>query len=385
MGGIGKTELALQYAITQLEQEKYPGGVCWLRARDQKIAIQITGFAKAKLGLSIPEGLNEIEQTDFCWQRMPQGEVLVVIDDVTQLDAVSPYLPPVDPRFKVLITTRLNLGSSFKVLNIEELSDVDALKLLESLAGAELINSQANEDKELCKWVGNLPLGLELLGRYLARKPDLALNQILERLDSKRLEAKALIESEPLMTAQLGVAAALELSWAELNVVERELACLLGLFAVAPIPWNLVERCLPEIDVEELEDIRDEGLVGRNLLKRVGQGSYQLHQIVQEFCRKELEHQPKNGAHLKKAFMQAMVGVAKSIDSRPTIDQIEKMTDAISHLEEVCNTWKEFLLDKDWMWPYSGLGNFYEGLGNYVLAERWRCEFRKLWGLARFW
>jgi hypothetical protein len=38
MGGIGKTELALQYAIDRLQQGQYPAGLCWLRTRDREIA-----------------------------------------------------------------------------------------------------------------------------------------------------------------------------------------------------------------------------------------------------------------------------------------------------------------------------------------------------------
>ncbi len=48
MGGIGKTELALQYAIAQFQAGNYPGGICWLRARDQEVATQITSFAQVK-------------------------------------------------------------------------------------------------------------------------------------------------------------------------------------------------------------------------------------------------------------------------------------------------------------------------------------------------
>ena len=37
MGGIGKTELALQYALKHLQLEDYPGGVCWLRASEDVV------------------------------------------------------------------------------------------------------------------------------------------------------------------------------------------------------------------------------------------------------------------------------------------------------------------------------------------------------------
>jgi hypothetical protein len=129
MGGIGKTELALQYAIAQLGQDQYPAGLCWLKARDQEIATQIVSFAKTKLLLTIPDGLEAKEQVDLIWRIWPEGNALIVLDDVTDYEAIAPYLPPSDPRFKVLITTRRNFGASVISINIEELSDVDAIAL----------------------------------------------------------------------------------------------------------------------------------------------------------------------------------------------------------------------------------------------------------------
>lgn len=35
MGGVGKTELATQYSLLHLLLNTYPGGICWLRARDE--------------------------------------------------------------------------------------------------------------------------------------------------------------------------------------------------------------------------------------------------------------------------------------------------------------------------------------------------------------
>lgn len=372
MGGIGKTELALQYAISQLELKHYPGGFCWLRARDQEIATQIVTFAQTKLDLTLPDGLDEQGQVDYCWGHWREGNVLVVLDDVTEFDAIEPYLPPSDPKFKVLLTTRLKLGSSVQSLSIEELDDENALTLLETLVGSDRIQSQLEDAKTLCDWVGNLPLGLELLGRFLARRLDWSLKKLIERLESKKLKARALIVRESGMTAQIGVAAALELSWIELSEVEQELACLLGMFAVAPIPWHLVEGCLPERDKDDLEDIRDEGLIARNLLKRVEQSTYQLHQIVQEFFRIKLSQQAAEDQSLKAAYCKGMVVVAKSIEHHPIIQKIEEMRSSLPHLEEVINQWINFLDDDELIWPFVGIGRFYEGQGNYELALSWR-------------
>ncbi|WP_404783164.1 tetratricopeptide repeat protein [Altericista sp. CCNU0014] len=375
MGGIGKTELALQYAIAQLQHQTYPAGFCWLTCRAQEIATQIVSFAKTKLLLAIPDDLEAKEQVDLIWQRWPAGNALIVLDDVTDYNAIALYLPPPDPRFKVLITTRQNFGASVTTINIEELSDEAAIALLKSIVGDERIEAQQEDAQALCKWVGNLPLGLELLGRFLVGKPDWAIAKLLERLESKRLAAKALIETESGMTATLGVAAALELSWAELSQPEQDLACLLGMFAVAPIPWSLVEPCFPEVDSDDLEDWRDKGLRDRSLIKRVGEGTYQLHQIVQEYFRFKLQSYSQQTSHLKTSFFKTLVKISESIQETPSAQEITDIESSITHIEELAIHWVYELDEDDLIWPYNGLSRFYAGKGLFAIAEKWarRC------------
>jgi tetratricopeptide (TPR) repeat protein len=374
MGGIGKTELALQYTIEQLQQGQYPAGFCWLRARDREIATDIVNFAQVHLGLSLPDQMEIEDQVRFCWQRWPEGEALVVLDDVTDYQAIDPYLPPADPRFKLLITTRLDLGSTVQKVSLEELDEDGAIALLESLVGEERVRSQLADAQTLCKWVGYLPLALELLGRFLARKPDWSIDRLLNALTEQRLAAKALIAPESGMTGQLGVAAALELSWQELNETEQQLACVLGMFAIAPIPWSLVESCQPEVEPDDLEEIRDDGLMARSLLKRVDEGSYQLHQIVQEYFRIKLGERGDQGQSIKVAFWQVMVGIAQSIGDSLTINQIEQVRESIAHLEEGVRSWIDSITDENLIWPFLGIGRFYEGQGNYGFAEPWRKD-----------
>jgi tetratricopeptide (TPR) repeat protein len=372
MGGIGKTELALQYAIDHLQQGEYPAGICWLKARDREIATEIVLFAQTHLGLSLPDQLEIDAQVRFCWQRWPEGEALIVLDDVTDYQAIAPYLPPADHRFKLLITTRFDLGSTVQKVAIEELDEDSAIDLLVSLVKDGRIRAQLADAKALCNWVGYLPLALELLGRFLARKPDWSIAKLLKALDEKRLDAKALVDTENGMTGQLGVAAALELSWQELSESEQELACVLGMFAIAPISWSLVELCQPEVEPDDLENTRDDGLMARSLLKRVGDGSYQLHQIVQEYFRIKLEQRVDGGQGIKVNFWQVMVGIAQSIDYTPTINQVEQVRESIAHLEEGVRSWIGSITDEDLICPFLGIGHFYEGQGNYSSAEPWR-------------
>ena len=67
--------------------------------------------------------------------------------------------------------------------------------------------------------MGYLPLGLELVGRYIYNDEFLSIEETLDLLKGEKLKAEALNphEDEGDMTAQLGVAAAFKLSWDKLS------------------------------------------------------------------------------------------------------------------------------------------------------------------------
>jgi NB-ARC domain len=111
MGGIGKSELALQYAYRHRDLGSYPGGLCWLDLRSGDLGGQIVHFARNKLDLAIPDGLNLADQLAYCWGHWPAADVLLVYDNAGEYGEMQPFLPPADPRFRVLITSRNRIGS----------------------------------------------------------------------------------------------------------------------------------------------------------------------------------------------------------------------------------------------------------------------------------
>ncbi|MEA5554618.1 NB-ARC domain-containing protein [Anabaena cylindrica UHCC 0172] len=292
MGGVGKTELALQYASHYWEQGTYPGGVCWLRARDENIGEQIVNFAQNNLGLKIPEHIKGLDnQVSWCWQNWHEGNVLIVLDDVNNYGHIKSYLPSVNPHFRVLITTQLQLLQSNQRIELKVLELDTAIILLESFITKERIQNEYSIAKKICQFLGCLPLGLELVGRYLERKPYLSLAEMLERLEAKGLKQQALQKSENLtsdMRYELGVAAAFDLSWQELNSTAKELSLFLCIFDLVPISWQLIEQCFPEQDPENLEEARDEFLVYLHLLQREGKETYKLHELIREFFQSKL-------------------------------------------------------------------------------------------------
>ncbi len=109
MGGVGKTEFALQYALQYIESD-YRGGVCWVLARDLDIGSQIIEFARTKLDIQPPDDLDLRGRVTYCWERWSDmfthsEKALVVFDDVTDDKLFKPFLPPLLSQFRVLITT----------------------------------------------------------------------------------------------------------------------------------------------------------------------------------------------------------------------------------------------------------------------------------------
>jgi len=370
MGGVGKTELAIQYARKHLPT--YPGGVCWLSARD--FAVQLVEFARPRFFPAVSlEKLSLAEQVAYCWQNWVEGDVLLVLDDVTNYqEQVEPYLPE-SSRFKFLITTRKKLGEPIVRLDLDVLKPLAAMALLQSLVGRKRLQQEPWVARRLCKWLGYLPLGLELVGRYLTLEKDLSLAELLEELQGERLAAEALVETHSGMTAQLGVAAAFELSWKRLNQNAQVVAYLLSLFALAPIPWSLVKSAATgKKSTKELKQAR-RALIQLNLLKRTDENTYQLHQLIREFLSDKRE-QSAEVEELKHGLAAAMVGVARQIPYPMTLELVEYFQPAIPHLEEVVRELMKFVTDEDLIRPYTGLGYFYHSQGFYDLAEPWYQE-----------
>ena len=238
MGGIGKSELALQYALQSYEAGKYPGGICWLEVRAQNVGSQILEFTRVYLGLAdkIVEG--ELSaQVASCYRQWQSGEVLLVFDDVVDFGEIKDYLPPaIDTRFKVLLTTRQNLGSPVTRLDLDVLALPDALKLLAAHVEDDRVAADGETAEKLCKWLGCLPLGIEIMGRYLAEDQDLTLGELQQELKEIQLGSAIFQTKYPEMTATREEVAAFELSWQRLSESAQDLARLLSLFAAAPIP-----------------------------------------------------------------------------------------------------------------------------------------------------
>ena len=367
MGGVGKSELAKQYISKH--QKTYPGGVCWLNATEDNFIAELINLS----GVEFDEKLTLVNQVQQCYNNWQwQGNVLLVFDDVQNYQHVKPYLPN-QPRFKVLITTRKRLGKPVVRLDLDILSPSAALELLASFV--EIPEAERETAKELCKWLGYLPLGLELIGRYLEEDEDLSVEEVLENLKENSVHDEALAETAEEMSAELGIVAAIDLSWQQLKPQAQQLAYLLSLFALAPIPWELVENCLDTNQITKPKSAKKE-LTKLNLLKRVEKETYLFHSLIREFFHtKEAQF---DSEELKQLLCKVIVAKGKEIPQDITIDQVATFSPVIPHLQEVVIHMPDYLTDKDLIQPFARLGMFYQGQGLYNLAEPWLVQGKEI-------
>jgi len=348
MGGVGKTELATQYA--RLHQQDYPGGICWLSARGSDLAASIVQFALLDMNLQVPQQdsrgriLTLTEQVTWCWQNWqpPEGLVLIVLDDVQSLNSCREFLPR-NNRFRVLMTTRLrNLDPNIEEISLDVLSAEDALKLLIAIVGQKRVEKELEVAKQLCSWLGYLPLGLELVGRYLAKKPpNWSLARMLQQLQEQPLsnDALKLEQQQTLSTAQQGVLAAFELSWQELSLTTQRVAALLSLFAPNIFAWEWVESASKLLNWTDFDiQTANEQLYELHLIQWVedteGESKIRIHPLIREFLKVKLDA-IEQAFEFKQALAETIVAIAQQIPSSPTLQLITSVQDAIPHLAEV--------------------------------------------------
>jgi len=391
MGGVGKTELAIQY--TQQHASSYEGGVCWLFAREFNVGSQIVSFAQSQLNLKIPEGLDLLDQVAFCWRNWRAGDVLLVMDDVVHYRRdVEPYLPPVQSRFKTIMTTRQKLAPPIQSLSLDRLSPEQALNLLTILVGEERVQQELEIACTLCSWLEGLPLGIELIGRYLLEHPNLSLHTLQFLLQEKAQKRQAIKyaalkqdEETSTSTSRRGAEAVFELSWGELDANSQHLGKLLSLFASAPIPWHLaeaVERKYCEnsedgkaFEVEEIEEARAK-LIKLHLLQLSQQQEqvYRLHPLIREFFRSKLEiEQDKSTPEiaLNLAFCQEIIQATQQIPRVLTKELVDKFVPLIPHLQEVATSLTDQLSDDEIILPFVSLGRLHEGQALYSISALW--------------
>ena len=162
MGGLGKTQLAVEYAHKY--KETYPNGVLWL-TMDQDIDEQLITLGKTHN--LVNQNLDIKEQLDGIKYKLKSFENMLLIYDNTneQKDIEQDFLPKSITN-KILITTR-NPIQGYTPIELETLDFENSKKLLEIESEKTVLENENVFVEEICEKLGGLPLALEMAGAYI--------------------------------------------------------------------------------------------------------------------------------------------------------------------------------------------------------------------------
>ncbi|WP_335043399.1 tetratricopeptide repeat protein [Nostoc sp.] len=251
---------------------------------------------------------------------------------------------------------------------LDVLKPLAAMKLLKSLVVRERLQQEPWVARRICKFLGYLPLALELVGRYLDKMPDLSLERLLKRLKKKRVEHELVVNVNSLMHYESGVAEAFELNWEQLDENAQSFGYLLSLCALTDIPLSV--ETIEDDRKQQLHEKAIADLLELHLLQRQSQGIYRLNPLIRQLIQMKLD-KSSEADEAKTKFAAMMLEVAKLIPQQPNPEDILNLTPHIPHIIEVATHLFEYLGDENLITLFTKLAWFYQGQGLYQQAERW--------------
>jgi tetratricopeptide (TPR) repeat protein len=301
LGGIGKTQLAIEYAYRYSQDYE---AVLWARAETREDLI--SSYSAIATLLNLPEQqANDQEITIEAVKRWLQknSKWLLILDNADELDLLPPFLPPV-PGGHVLLTTRAWDMQRFATrLEVETLPDEQGALLLLRRAGLlaptdDLTQASADERRlasALTQELGGLPLALDQAGAYL-EATGMRLDKYQQIYQKHRQtllkERRALVEDHP-----APVATTWSLSFARVEANNPAAADLLRLCAyLAPdaIPEEIITEGAEHLSDQLAPVAADallfaqaiEALRAYSLLARDPRtGALSVHRLVQAVLR----------------------------------------------------------------------------------------------------
>jgi tetratricopeptide (TPR) repeat protein len=285
MGGVGKTQLAIEYAYRH--QSEYDI-VWWIPAeRPGQIGQSLVELAK-RLGLVTTSEANVAGPAvrEALREGRPYSRWLLIFDNADSPEQVRPYFPT-GGSGKILVTSRNRrwelVGGS---LDVDVFEREESKQLLQR-SGPQLADEEANE---LAKALGDLPLALVQAAAWRA-ETGMPASEYLRLFEDKRSE---LLETSTAPDYQLPVAAAWNVSLDHLETRSPAALRLLQLcsyFAPDPISRGILSGPGSRSDFPELNAVLTDPMklaraireINRYSLARIDHrtNSIEMHRLVQ--------------------------------------------------------------------------------------------------------
>jgi tetratricopeptide (TPR) repeat protein len=292
LGGVGKSQLAIEFAHRY--GQRYPGGVFWLNMESADNGINEIAACGGPEGMNLPgfADLNTPEQATLVqkhWQEDPAARLLL-FDNAEEPELVEKWRPKTG-RCAVLITSRRNywpVRMGIQPVPIETLPRPSSMELLrKSRPGLSHDAVESRAADELCKYLGDLPLALQVAAAYLEQYPSERIQDYLRDLLQVSKEEQPLNE----------VWSCFAISYRKLNPEQESDALAMRLFQLAGYfaPASIARHLLAQ--AAELGPTEDESRKLLNsalarlqelaLIAEEPDGRLLLHRLLREFARQQ--------------------------------------------------------------------------------------------------
>jgi class 3 adenylate cyclase/tetratricopeptide (TPR) repeat protein len=283
MAGVGKTALVV-HAAHRLAP-RFPAGQIFLPLHGHTPGQQPVDPADALASLLLTAGIPAaqippgLEARMALWRdRLAEKQLLLILDDAADSEQVLPLLPGTGGSL-VLVTSRRHLSAleDATAVSLDTLPPEEAAGLLVRLAGRPGLGPQDAAVAELARLCGYLPLAIGMLARQLHHHPAWTAAGRAAEL------AAAVDRLELIATENVSVAAAFDLSYADLAPDQQRLFRRLGLHPGADIDGYAAAA----LDGTGLAAARRglEALYDQYLLTEPAQGRYRMHDLIREHAR----------------------------------------------------------------------------------------------------
>jgi len=283
MAGVGKTAFAVHAAYRLAD--RFPDGQIFLPLHGHTPGQQPVDPADALASLlatagvpagQVPPGL---EARMALWRdRLAERQLLLILDDAADSNQVRPLLPGSGGSL-VLVTSRRHLSAldDATAVSLDTLPGKEAAALLVRLAGRAELSPDDPAVREIIGLCGFLPLAIGMVARQLNHHPTWTAARRAAEL------AAAVDRLELMATENLSVAAAFNLSYADLSGDQQRLFRRLGLHPGADIDGYAAAA----LDRTDLSAARRglEALYDQYLLTEPTQGRYRMHDLIREHAR----------------------------------------------------------------------------------------------------
>jgi len=171
LGGIGKTQTALEYAYRYANEY---AAIFWVNAETREAIIH--SFVALATMLSLPEKQDEEKAVAAVirWLISHSGWLLI-FDNIEDPAYVKPFLPPARSGALLFTTRRQSLGLTAQTLDLEQMTSEEGMSFL--LHRTRLLHPTSPLDqraltnqtiaKEIVAEMGGLPLALDQVGAYI--------------------------------------------------------------------------------------------------------------------------------------------------------------------------------------------------------------------------